>query len=454
MLVTEKMKFDYDDIVKALNAESVAALCPPGFAGVSTDSRTIKSGELFFAIVGENFDGHEFIDAAITNGAEGVVVSNDYNTSDAAVFKVSDTTRALGDLASYVRDQHDIKCAAITGSNGKTTTKELFWACMNVRFNTFKTLGNFNNLYGLPLSIFELDKSHEAAVFEIGMNTFGEIDRLAEICKPQVGVFTNVGAVHLEHLGSIEAVAKAKFELINRLPQSGVAVLNADDPILAGWIGKLNQRVITYGINSDADYNVESYAFKGDGVSEFVLNGIKYKINFYGKHNIYNAACAIAGASAFGIKAEELPGSLASVKPYNLRSEIVNINDITLINDCYNANPVSMRAAIDTLSEYPVNGRRVAVLGDMLELGKDEIKYHEGIGEYLSRKRIDALFATGNLGKHFLNNFKGEFKAHYDNKDEMIPELKSYLKPGDCVLIKGSRRIALERITEQLRKGI
>lgn len=349
---------------------------------------------------------------------------------------------------------NDIKCAAITGSNGKTTSKEMLSACVNTRYNTFKTIGNFNNLIGLPLSIFNLESSHDAAVFELGMNTFGEISRLAEICKPQIAVFTNIAPVHLEHLGSIEAIAKAKYELIEKMPQDGVVALNSDDPILSNWAQKLDQKVITYGIENDADFKVESFEFLPDGSSKFALNGINFRINYYGKHNIYNAACAIAGASLFGIDPKDLVGVLESIKPGNLRSEIISKNAITIINDCYNANPISMKAAIDMFVEYPITGRRIAVLGDMLELGDDEIKYHEEIGTYLKNLKIDALFTSGELSKYFLTNFTGGYKMHFDDKKELVDELQSYLKPGDGVLIKGSRGIALEQVTEQLLRKI
>ena len=450
MLVVEKMRFELDDIVKALGVKPTGVSAETGFAGVSTDSRTVKSGELFFAIKGEKFDGHDFIQQAIENGATGVVVSSDYQSSDIAVFKVEDTLYSLGELASLVRGYYDFKCAAITGSNGKTTTKEILSACVQSKYQTFKTLGNYNNLIGLPLSLFQLEGSYEAAVFELGMSVPGEINRLAEICRPQIGIFTNVAPVHLEYLGSIEAVAKAKYELIGGLPSDGTVVLNADDKILSSWVSSLTQKVITYGIESNSDYKVESYKFNTDGTSEFVLNGQRFMINFPGLHNIYNAACALAASSAFGLSLSELSDVLSKIRPYNLRSEIIQQNGITIINDCYNANPTSMKAAIDVLASYPAEGRKVAVIGDMLELGRDEVKYHIEIGEYLQANSIDSLFAFGKLAEGFGENFRGEYKKYYSSKAVLIDDLKKYLQPGDVALIKASHSIALEQVTEAL----
>lgn len=454
MLVAEKMKYNSDDIVSALGAGLEAQSQPVssigGFGGISTDSRTVKAGDLFFAIKGEKFDGHDFVDRAIECGATGVVLSNDYESDKVAVFIVRDTLEALGDLAAFVRSEYDLKCAAVTGSNGKTTTKEILANCLQSRYSTFRSEGNFNNLVGLPLSLFQLEASHEVAVFELGMNRLGEISRLSEICKPQVGVFTNIAPVHLEFLGTIEAVARAKFELVERLPEDGVAVLNADDPVLAGWVKVIKQEIITFGLKNEADIKVDCVEILPEGKSRFTIGDSDFEINLPGEHNIYNAACAIATASVFGIKSAELTGILKEVKPYKLRSEFIHHKDVVIINDCYNANPTSMKKAIDILAGYPATGRKVAVLADMLELGDSKVEYHLEIGEYLTSKRIDSLFATGDLAAHFLEKFKGKYKKFFKDKDCLSAELKDYLKPGDVMLIKGSRGLTLERVLEAL----
>ena len=451
MLVLEMMKYNVDDIAKALKVQPLLkGSLLSGFDGISIDSRTIKPGDLFFALKGENFDGHKFIADVIDKQAAGVVVSEPFESDKVAVFKVDDTLHALGDLASYVRNRYDFKCIGITGSNGKTTTKELIAGCLQTKFNTFKSLGNFNNLIGLPLSIFNFDDSYQAAVFEMGMSVPGEITRLAQIARPQVGVFTNIAPAHLQSMGTIDAIAKAKYELIEGLPDDGVAIINADDKILSSWIKDIKQRVITYGINEQADYQASQIMINNDGTSSFVVSGNLFTLNFPGSHNVYNATAAIAVSSIFDIESASLVPVVRNLKPYNLRSEIINIDGITVINDCYNANPESMKAAIDVLSDFPAFGKRVAILGDMLELGTDEVKYHEAIGEYLQLKKIDSLYAVGNLAANYLAKFNGHLKDFYNDKDTMFDALKNKLQRGDVVLIKGSRKIALETITAKL----
>lgn len=446
-----------EDLKSALKAEPINQFTNrdeidiAGFDGVSTDSRKINKGDLFFALIGEKFDGHDFLNQAVAAGAAGVVVSRDFVCDGAVVLKVDDTLKALGELAKFYRRKFDLQCLALTGSNGKTTTKEMLAACVGAKYKTFKTIGNFNNLIGLPLSIFKLDLSYEAAVLELGMSAPGEITRLAEISQPQIGVFTNIAPVHLESMGSIEAVAKAKYELIESLPAGGAAIVNADDKILSTWIDGIKQRVITYGIENAADFKVKKYATQPDGKSVFIIDRTQFMINFPGKHNIYNAACAIAAASALNIEMSDLLEPLANLKPYHLRSEVFKTAGVMFINDCYNANPASMKSAIDVLAAFPTSGRSVAVLGDMLELGSDEVQYHKEIGEYLSLEKIDALFTFGPLSHHYHDKFLGKFKSHFDNKMKLTESLRKFLKPDDVVLIKGSRGIALEEISSQFK---
>jgi len=306
----------------------------------------------------------------------------------------------------------------------------------------------------LPLSLCRLDESYQAGVFELGMSLPGEISRLTEICQPQIGIFTNIAPVHLESMGTIEAVAKAKFELIEKLPSDGTVILNADDAIMSGWRKSLKQQVITYSLENKADFKARQYRLMPDGRCRFDLNDIEFTINMPGKHNIYNAVAAIAAGSAAGIDPANVVKPLAAMKPYHLRSEIFVANGVTIINDCYNANPYSMKSAIDTLSELRSRGRLIAVLGDMLELGENRMNFHIEAGKYLQQKNVDALFAIGSLAGHYLNKFKGDFKEHFDNKKQLMLRLNEYLRSGDVVLIKGSRRIALEEVSENLRGSV
>jgi UDP-N-acetylmuramoyl-tripeptide--D-alanyl-D-alanine ligase len=252
-------------------------------------------------------------------------------------------------------------------------------------------------------------------------------------------------------MGTIEAVAKAKYELIENLPDDGIAIINADDRFLSEWLGKIRQKAITYGIDSKADYRVTEIEYTSSGVAKFDISGTRFRINLPGKHNLYNAAAAIVAANKMGCDNKDLVEVLANLKPYKLRSEVFESNGATFINDCYNANPSSMKAAIDTLSEFPSKGRKIAVLADMLELGEREIAFHKEIGEYLSLKRADALFAYGKLGEIYIENFDGKFKMHFTDKKQLTSELKDYMRPGDIVLVKGSRGMALEEVSEAFR---
>jgi len=457
MKVLEKMKINGADLQNTFKVQPVniadgcektqLSLKEIGFTGISTDSRTIKKGDLFFALKGENYNGHDFISQAVANGAAGIVISEDLPVEGVIVFKVEDTLGALGDLAAFYRRKFNIKSVAITGSNGKTTTKEMLAACLQTEYSTFKTAGNFNNLIGLPLTLFNLDESCEVGVFELGMSVPGEMTTLAKICQPQVGVFTNIAPAHLETMGSVDKIARAKYELVEQLPNDGVVILNNDDSFLSGWIEKISQKVITYGIEKEADFKVNGHTIITGSQSSFRINRIDCQINYPGKHNIYNAAAAIAAACCLGCNPQKLVKPLSELKAYHLRSEVFLSAGVVFIDDCYNANPVSMENAIDALADYRSGGRKVAVLGDMFELGDDREEFHIEIGYYLNLNKIDALFAYGELSKFYMIKFQGEKKEHFKDKQELIKHLRQYLNQGDVVLVKGSRGMAMEEIT-------
>jgi len=461
MQTLETMKLTISEVEKALAA---AATCgnigdPPGrfidgsieVKGISTDSRTIGKGELFFALKGGNFDGHRFVNEAFVKGAAAAVVDQDIEECRGILIKVADTLKALGDLAASFRKKFEIICVAITGSNGKTTTKDMTAACLATRFTVLKSSGNKNNLIGLPQNLFRLDETCQVGVFELGMSFPGEIGRLAQICQPGIGIFTNIGPVHLQNLGTVEAVAKAKHELAENMAENGLVIINNDDPILRTWIGKLRQKVITYGIDSTADFRAESIARTRQGF-EFSLNGEKFSLRYPGRHNIYNALAAVACADSLGCEWKRLSEALSSIEPADLRSEIFQSRGITVINDCYNANPVSLKLAIETLADFPGQGRKIAVLADMLELGPREVDFHVEIGRQLDRRKIDALFAFGPLSRHYLQEFPGRPGGHYPNKTKLVEDLLKYLQQGDVVLVKGSRGMALEDVSHALRE--
>ncbi|HEY7535579.1 MAG TPA: UDP-N-acetylmuramoyl-tripeptide--D-alanyl-D-alanine ligase, partial [Thermodesulfobacteriota bacterium] len=348
------------------------------FTGVSTDSRKIRNDELFFALCGTNFDGHDFVIEALEKGAKGAVIERPVlsTPNEKVLIKVSSTLRSLGDLASIWRKSFaNLKLAAITGSNGKTTTKEMVSSILSLRFSVLKNAGNFNNLIGLPLTLLKLKESHNAAVLELGMSDFGEIKRLAEISLPDVGAITNIGRAHIEKLGGIEGVAKAKAELVEAFTEHNTFVINMDDP----WVKKIGESTkchkITFGINSTQNFisakNIESIEFSAVRFKMIVgEEELDIRIRGIGLHNVMNALCAAGIALSFRCNTDEIQAGLERFTPPYMRLEVMDTPlGFKIINDTYNANPESMRRGIEELARLKGKGRAIAVLGDMLELG-------------------------------------------------------------------------------------
>ncbi|MDD4495802.1 MAG: UDP-N-acetylmuramoyl-tripeptide--D-alanyl-D-alanine ligase, partial [Eubacteriales bacterium] len=361
------------------------------FKGISTDSRKIKSGDLFIPLEGENHDGHSYISGAINSGAAGTLThKNTFSKNlkgteflnETAVVRVADTLKALGSLAAFYRNRFNIPVIAVTGSVGKTGTKDMIAAAMSTRRNVLKTAGNYNNEIGLPLTMFNLEGSHEAAVIEMGMSGFSEIGRLSTIARPDIAVITNIGMSHIEKLGSRENIMKAKLEVLEGMDfYKGLLLLNSDDELLSGIKGSRGIRTLYFGLESDADYkafDVEINEFNSD----FSINikGKKYRVRIPvpGIHNVYNAAAAIAAATELGIEMDGIIEGLALYNPGNMRMNIVEKTGLKVINDTYNASPDSMKAAIDVMMKIK-GERRIAVLGDMLEMGIWAEKAHKGV---------------------------------------------------------------------------
>lgn len=430
------------------------------FSGVSTDSRNISSGEIFFALKGENYDGHEYVDEAIKKGAGGAVIEENSIAHEAGklLIRVPSTLRALGDLASEWRKSFlQLKLAAITGSNGKTTTKEMAWSIVSRKYKTLKNTGNFNNLIGLPLTLFKLDASYKAAVVELGMNDFGEIRRLAEIALPDTGAITNIGRAHLEKLGGIEGVARAKGELVEAFTGENVFVVNADDPRTVEIAKKTASGKITYGIKSTgADItarDIRQDGFSGIGflmkteTSEFPV-----RIKGIGMHNVMNALCASGIALSLGCGKDEIIAGLEGFTPGYMRLEVLESpSGFRVINDTYNANPDSMRSAVNELMGLKGGGRAIAVLGDMLELGEKSASEHYGVGEYLSASGVDYVIACGDFGRALLEGAGGGPNCFYAGSHEEVANIvREISRPGDLVLVKGSRGMRMEEVTKKL----
>lgn len=433
------------------------------------DSREVKAGDLFIALVGENDDGHKYLPDVIAQKAGAVIVDSRLKLTfpaELAVLKVDNTTTALQQIAHNYRQQFtDLKVVAITGSAGKTTTKDLTAAVLAEKFKVLKTAGNYNNQIGLPLTLLQLTGKEDFAVLEMGMSGLGEIALLAEISHPEIGVITNVGAAHLEQLGSLDNIARAKAELLAALPAAGTAVLNYDNKYCRQMGDDFKYEIVSFGFESGLETDLQVLDYKPNQDGSGLEFSVKYQdktarltLNKPGKHNVYNALAAVAVGLKAGLDLSQISQGLKKASFSELRLEILETSSqVKLINDSYNANPLSMRAAIDVLSQSPAK-RRIAVLGSMLELGEHSSAAHFKLGQYLAKKSLDFIFT---LGKQAAVIGDGAVKADFSAQKvlnlsvqkDLIIYLQKYLKAGDLVLIKGSRGNKMEKIAEALLEG-
>lgn len=434
----------------SLRAASGAA--GPAVAGWSIDTRTLQSGDLFFALRGPNHDGHEHVPTALAKGAAGAVVERPLPDASPLLI-VDDTLAALQRLASEARREWAGQVVGVTGSAGKTTTKDMVAHLLATSVPTGKTVGNYNNHVGVPLSILRLPDESRVAVLEMGMNHAGEIRTLAGIARPDVGVVTNVGFAHVEYFESIDHVAAAKRELIESLPTGGTAVLNADDPRVAAFASIHPGRVITYGLTADADVHPEAFEF-GDRLTRFRVDGQSYETAVTGRHNLSNWMAALAVLRAFEIDAAGAPDAVRDFRPGKMRGERLEHRGAVIWNDCYNANPEAMRSMIDVLRETPAR-RRIAVLGEMLELGRETEPLHREIGRYVAQSGIDALIGIRGAARHMVDEAVkaglSDGAAHFlDDPDAAGDFLSAMLREGDAMLFKGSRGVQVERALERM----
>ncbi len=437
------------------------------FAGVSIDSRKISPGDFFFAIIGESHDGHGFASSVVDQGIRGLAISHsrvkqlpvaDWKASNVACIAVNDTTRALGDLAAFNRQRANASVAAITGSNGKTTTRRLTAGVVARQYHTLSTAGNFNNDIGLPLTLLGLRPDHQWAVVEIGTNNPGEIARLTEICGPDIGVITNIGAAHLEGLGSLDGVMREKGDLIKGLRKGGKAVLNADDPRLLQLARQSQHEVVLYGRSQEATVRAEDIKEDAQASSFWLVLGrerIAVQLNSPGRYMVSNALAAAAVGYLLGIPAAMVKAGLEGFKPVAGRMNIRHLpNGIQIIDDTYNANPDSMKAALETFNEMATAGRKIFVAGDMFELGTMAPELHNQIGTLAARTKIDRLYASGEHAARVVAGAHDEGMPAADtitgSREEILEDLKGWLQSGDWVLVKGSRGMAMEKVVEGL----
>ncbi len=422
-------------------------------SSVCIDNRKVTPDSLFIPLIGERFDAHDFIESALSTGAEVTLTAgaDKVNASwGKAAILVADTRLALGALSAYYRKKFSLPLVAITGSVGKTTVKELTYAALSAAKNTLKTDGNFNNEIGLPLTLFRLEESHEAAIIEMGMSGFGEIDALASMATPDIGIITNIGMSHIEKLGSQENIYKAKSELFAHIKEGGIVILNGEDPILAAHKNEIKHRVISCGLAPDYDLYADNITSTPDSVTfTAVWKNEKtiITLGFPGEHNVVNALLACAAALCLGISMETAAKGLSAYVPDNQRMQLIDAGGITIINDCYNAAPASVSAAIRVLCAR--EGRKIAVLGDIKELGEFAESAHRTIGKETKESGLDAVFAFGENAKWIAESAEG-IARHYDDIDALNADLSAFVKEGDNVLIKASRAMKLERVTAYL----
>jgi UDP-N-acetylmuramoyl-tripeptide--D-alanyl-D-alanine ligase len=430
--------------------------------GVNTDTRTLAPGQLFIALKGPRFDGHDFAAQALQMGAAAAVVSLSYEPSaglKGILLKVKDPLTALGDLAAAWRDEHSLRVLAVTGSSGKTTSKDMLASILSVRYRVLKSDGNFNNLIGLPLTLLRLRPEHSAAVLEMGMSWPGEIARLTQISQPDVGLITNVGPAHLQNMGSLSNIAKAKTELWQNM-KDGAAIVNLDDPRLAPWARKFKGQAITFGTGGMVSAAAaEPYAF---GQRFWLhLGGVKpaaVKLAALGSHNVQNALGAAAAALALGLSGEEIADGLNAFTPGSGRLRLLtSAGGVRILDDAYNANPDSVAASLKTLAQlvlaHDVPLRPVAVLGDMLELGAASKSLHQQAGAAAAENGIELLLA---LGAHAPHLVRGAKNAGLDNAcafashEQLEAALAEKIAPADMVLVKGSHGMNMERTVKFL----
>lgn len=423
------------------------------FEGVSTDTRTIHEGELFFALQGPNFDGNDYVRAAKEAGAAGAVVSRRVN-DDVAQLTVDDTKAALGRFAAAWRNEHDATVVGVTGSNGKTTLKELIAACLSRKAATLATHGNLNNDIGVPLMLARIDASHRYVVLEMGANHAGEIAYLTKLVRPDVVVITNAGAAHLEGFGSIKGVAHAKGEILQGDPRPQVAILNADDKYFPYWSSQVEDiRCLSFGFDEAADVRADNIVATPNHTT-FTLHtsrgSVDIALPLVGIHNVRNACAAAAVALALEIGVDDIRDALESVNPVGGRLQPVRgINDATLYDDSYNANPLSVIAAAEFLAGLP--GESWLVLGDMKELGDDAEELHREVGEAARASGVNRLFAYGGLAASAAEGF-GEHASWFASLDALVDELCAGMTSEINVLVKGSRSMRMERVVDALRE--
>ena len=445
-------------IAEAMSGKLISGCAHTTITGVSTDSRKIGGNDVFFALIGEKYNAHDFLFEAVDNGAKGIVVSEEENLPQVPglnIIKVSDTAKALQDLAKWYISGLSMKKVGITGSNGKTTTKDMLYQICAEKYKTGKTAGNFNNHIGLPLSLLSFDADVEVGILEMGTERIGEIHLLAEIAKPDIAIITNIGVSHIASFGNRENILKGKMEITDFFNKQNALIVNEENDLLSKENVSGEYRLITVGSSGKSNYILSGIEDLGENGIEFSLEYKeackRFKLGNPGRHNAVNASLAIAAAMDIGITMEEAERGLNKVSLMGNRLSIKGKDGIKVIDDTYNASPDSMRSAIDLL-QATKGMRKIAIIGDMLELGQDSKFYHEQIGGYAAQKNVDLLMFTGEMSLYAAEKAIeeiGENRVIYQKNPRKLEEqVKLIVRPGDVILVKGSRGMAMENIVK------
>jgi UDP-N-acetylmuramoyl-tripeptide--D-alanyl-D-alanine ligase len=455
------IKLDLNQLLSITSGNLLAPGNGREILGVSIDSRTIQPKNLFIALKGENKDGHDFILEAVKKGASAVLLEKPEGVLEKIfgvhLISVADTKKSIQDISQWYRKLFEVKVVAITGSNGKTTTKDMSAEVLSAKFKVLKSKKSYNNQIGVPLTILDLENDTDFLIAELGMNQPGEIAILSKIVSPQIGVITNIGPAHLESMKNLETIAQEKFSLIENMAMKGTAILNADDQFSFERIKTEKRKVLSFGIKNKADFQGSKIRISSDGKVSFSINDrIEIKLKLLGRHNVYNALAAFAIGKSVGLEDEKIKQKLQNFSPAEFRMELLEIKGIRIINDSYNANPASMQNALLTLKEMKTKGKKIAVLGDMLELGKESQIFHQKMGEEIFKLKINVLVCVGELVKSIAEGAKrkgldSSKVFSFKTNEQASSFLLEFLKEGDLVLVKGSRKMKLEEVVLKLK---
>lgn len=425
--------------------------------GVSTDSRTVEEGNLYIPIVGEKFDGHDFAFDALEKGASAIIWEKKrfLPRNDIPVIIVEDSFKAMTTLARSYRLSLKCKVVALTGSNGKTTTRDIITGLLKQKYKVQYTKKNFNNEYGLPKTIFEFDEDLEVAVLELGTEKFGDISLLTDICRPDYAIITNIGDSHLLQLKTKENIARAKLEILEGLDENGIFLYNYDDPILKKVVKefKLPERTFTYGTDKDCDFVIEPGIADASGTT-FTIDNHIYTIPLLGQHQMYNGGIAIVIAEFFKLDYPSIAKGLTDIDLTGMRNELIHQKNFDILNDSYKSNPQSLEACLKTVYSLKGYDKKIVVIGDMLELGEKEVEFHREIAEELDPQRLNYVLTIGTIAENIYDAAKQNFPEgtcfHFESKEELLEKLKEIITPNTLVMVKASRAMKLEDIVNGL----